>query len=224
MGVAAALGEASGGHGVVRDGARDKSRDGARWSAPQGLPVLEGERVTLRPLRPSDAPALHVLLSGEDVTRFLAEPPSTVESFEAFINRFNRDAADGSALVYAIAPRGLDLPVGLIQVRRLDAGFEVAEWGFVLGSAFWGTGLFTEAAARLLDFVFDEIGVRRLEARCLVRNGRGNGVLRKLGAVTEGVLRQAQRLRGEVHDQAIWALLATEWRAIRRTRAELRVH
>ena len=131
---------------------------------------------------------------------------------------------EGSALVYAIVPRGLDLPVGLLQVRRLDQAFEVAEWGFVLGAAFWGTGLFIDAASRLLDYVFDEVGVRRLEARCLVRNGRGNGALRKLGAVTEGVLRQAQSLRGEVHDQALWAVLANEWRALRRSRADLRVH
>ncbi|MGE0393255.1 MAG: GNAT family N-acetyltransferase [Vicinamibacterales bacterium] len=196
----------------------------ARRPWTDGLPTLAGTLVDLRPLRRTDAPALAAVLTGADVTRFLSEPPSSAAAFERFIERFDAEARAGAALVMAVVPRGLDIPVGVVQVRRLDPAFQTAEWGFVVGSAFWGTGLFPEAASLLLDFVFDTVGVHRLEARCAVRNGRGNGVLAKLGAVQEGVLRQSTRLRGEVHDQALWALLAGEWRARRQRAAELRVH
>jgi ribosomal-protein-alanine N-acetyltransferase len=189
-----------------------------------GLPTLRGASVDLRPLRRSDASALAAVLTGEDVTRFLSEPPSSVAAFERFIDRFEAEARAGAALVMAVVPQGLEIPVGVVQVRRLEPAFTTAEWGFVVGSAFWGTGIFMEAAGLLLDFVFDVVGVHRLEARCLVRNGRGNGVLAKLGAVQEGVLRQSTLLRGERHDQALWALLQPEWRARRQRTAELRVH
>lgn len=205
-------------HGNVR---RDPST-GASWMG--HLPTLAGAAVELRPLRPTDAPALAAVLTGDDVTRFLSEPPSSVAAFERFIERFDAEARAGAALVMAVVPRGLEIPVGVVQVRRLDPAFQTAEWGFVIGSAFWGTGVFPEAASLLLDFVFDTVGVHRLEARCVVRNGRGNGVLAKLGAVQEGVLRQSTRLRGQVHDQALWALLASEWRARRQRAAGLRVH
>jgi len=195
-----------------------------RGSWKEGLPTLRGETVDLRPLRRSDAPALATVLTGDDVTRFLSEPPSSSAAFERFIDRCDAEAHAGAALVMAVVPCGLDIPVGVVQVRRLEPTFQTAEWGFVIGSAFWGTGLFAEAAGLLLDFVFEEVGVHRLEARCVVRNGRGNGVLAKLGAVQEGVLRQSTRLRAELHDQALWALLATEWRARREARGGLRVH
>lgn len=199
-------------------------RDQPRWTWADGLPTLSGTFVDLRPLRRTDAHAFAAVLAGEEVTRFISEPPASVEAFERFIDRYEHDARAGAAFVMAVVPHGLNIPVGLLQVRRLDPQFETAEWGFVIGSAFWGTGIFQDAAQLLLEFAFNTVGIQRLEARCVVRNGRGNGVLRKLGAVQEGVLRQATRLRGEVHDQALWAILATEWRALRQPTADLRVH
>ncbi len=101
--------------------------------------------------------------------------------------------------------------VGIIQVRSLEPGFMNAEWGFAIGSPFWGTGLFADAARHVVDFAFNTMGLYRLEARATVSNGRGNGALRKLGAVQEGVLRRAFLRNGRYHDQIIWSILAEEW-------------
>lgn len=49
----------------------------------------------------------------------------------------------------------------------------------------------------------------------MVANERGNGALRKVGAVTEGVLRQAFEKNGSRHDQFLWSILAEEWRESR---------
>ena len=43
-------------------------------------------------------------------------------------------------------------------------------------------------------------------------NGRGNGALRKLGAVQEGVLRRSFLKNGQFLDQMLWSILAEEWR------------
>ena len=87
--------------------------------------------------------------------------------------------------------------IGLFQVRQLEPDFATAEWGFALGSAFWGTGMFMDGARMVVDFAFETLGVRRLEARAAVANGRGNGALRKLGAVQEGVLRRSFLKNGQ---------------------------
>src|SRR5947207_475666 len=46
-----------------------------------------------------------------------------------------------------------------------------------------------------------------------VRNGRGNGALRKIGAVQEGLLRKSFCKDGEYCDQALWTILDEDWRA-----------
>ena len=177
------------------------------------LPVLTGQTVTLRELRTSDAASLFAMLTTEEVSRFISPPPTTVEGFERFIAWTHRQRTAGSYACFAVTVQGFDAAIGIFQVRELEPGFGAAEWGFAIGSPFWGTGAFQEGAELVLGFAFDTLGVHRLEARCAIRNGRGNGALKKIGAVQEGVLRKAFLKNGEYLDQALYAIVEDDWRA-----------
>ncbi|MGD9902403.1 MAG: GNAT family N-acetyltransferase [Vicinamibacterales bacterium] len=182
------------------------------------LPVLTGGSITLRALRVDDARSLHALLTTEEVARFISPPPTTVEGFERFIAWAHAEQAAGRYACFAVVPAGTDTAVGIFQVRQLDAAFDTAEWGFVLGSPYWGTGVFADGARLVVDFAFDTIGVHRLEARAAVANGRGNGALAKVGAVREAVLRRSFDRHGQHHDQHLWAILSDDWKAARTLR------
>ncbi|HZR23411.1 MAG TPA: GNAT family N-acetyltransferase [Vicinamibacterales bacterium] len=177
-----------------------------------GLPVLCGTRVTLRELRTSDASSLFAMLTTEEVARFISPPPSTVDGFERFIAWTLRQRAAGTYACFAVTVGGDDTAIGIFQLRQLESDFATAEWGFAIGSEFWGTGVFAEGSELVLGFAFDTVGVHRLEARAAVRNGRGNGALRKVGAVQEGVLRKSFLRNGEYLDQTLWAILEDDWR------------
>lgn len=174
------------------------------------LPLLNAGRATLRELRPSDAASLMALLTTE-VTRFISPPPTTVEGFERFIAWTLHEQACGRYICFGIVPDGFDHAVGIIQVRQIEAGFRIAEWGFAIGREFWGTGLFQATALAVMRFVFEEVGVSRLEARAAIANGRGNAALRKLGATSEGLLRKSFLRNGEYLDQVLWAIVADDW-------------
>jgi RimJ/RimL family protein N-acetyltransferase len=176
------------------------------------LPVLAASTFTLRELRLEDAPALLAMLTTEEVARFISPPPTTVEGFERFIIWAQRERMAGNYACFAVVPNGMTTAVGIFQVRSLEPGFGTAEWGFAMGSQFWGSGIFAEGARLVLDFAFDVIGAQRLEARAAVANGRGNGALRKIGAVQEGLLRRSFLRNGQHHDQVLWGILADDWR------------
>src|SRR5262245_61910967 len=129
------------------------------------LPVLCGSQVTLRELRTSDAGSLFAMLTTEEVARFISPPPSTLEGFERFIAWTLRQRAAGTYACYAVTLKGFDTAIGIFQVRETEPSFGTAEWGFAIGSPFWGTGIFQEGAQLVLEFAFDTIGVHRLEAR-----------------------------------------------------------
>ncbi len=177
----------------------------AHWR--NALPVLSGKGFTLRELRVTDAPALLSLLTGEEVTRFISPPPATIEGFERFIVWAQREREAGRYVCFAVVPAGYDTAVGLFQIGQLDRAFGTAEWGFALGSAFWGSGLFASGAELMIDFAFDVVGVARLEARAVLENARGNFALRKIGAVQEGILRKSFLRNGRFLDQSLWAIL-----------------
>jgi RimJ/RimL family protein N-acetyltransferase len=173
------------------------------------LPVLTGAGITLRELRLEDAATLHAMMTTDDVARFISPPPATVEGFERFIAWTHEQRAAGRYVCFGVVPDGMTEAVGLFQLRSLEAGFLSAEWGFAIGSSFWGTGLFVEGARLVQEFAFETIGAFRLEARSSVANTRGNAALKKLGAVREGVLRNAFQRNGMYHDQNVWSILAS---------------
>ena len=181
----------------------------------EALPVMTGSKVTLRDLRLSDAPSLLAMLTPDEVSRFISPPPTTVEAFERFIAWTHRERAAGNYVCFGVVPHGMDTAIGIFQVRQVEPGWATAEWGFAMGSEFWGTGIFMDAAKMTVDFAFDVIGTHRLEARAAVANGRGNGALRKIGAQQEGILRKAFLRNGEYLDQTLWSILEEDWRRSR---------
>jgi ribosomal-protein-alanine N-acetyltransferase len=182
---------------------------GSDWRA--GLPVLTGVGLTLRELRLADAPALFAQLTTHEVARFISPPPTSVAGFEQFIEWAHRQRAAGQYACFAVVPAGETTAVGMFQIRMLEGAAGTAEWGFALGSAYWGTGLFLAAAHPVVDFAFTEMGVRRLEARACVANGRGSGALRKVGAVRERELHKSFERHGERLDQALWTIAQEDW-------------
>ena len=184
---------------------------GSDWR--QALPTLGGPQVVLRELRLSDAESLFALLTIEEVARFISPPPPSVEGFQRFIAWTQRQRAAGAYACFAVTVRGFDTAIGIFQVRQLEPSFQTAEWGFAIGSAFWGTGVFQESADLVLAFTFTTLGVHRLEARAAVLNGRGNGALVKLGAVPEAILRKSFVRNGLTLDQMLYSIVASEWRA-----------
>ena len=123
------------------------------------------------------------MLTSEEVAEFVSPLPRTVEGFEGFIAEAHQDRMRGNSFCFGIVPEGYEDAMGLFQVRQLEPGFGSAEWGFAIGSPFWGRGIFVEGAKAVIDFSFGVVGMQRLEARSIASNGRGNAALRKVGAL-----------------------------------------
>jgi len=189
-----------------------------------GLPVLRGSVVTLREPRLSDAAPLWSMLASTEVSRFMAEPPSSIEGFERFIGWTIAERAAGNYAYFVVVPHGRDEPIGLFQLRRLDASFETAEWCFALGSDFWSSGVYADAAEMVIEFAFAAVGAHRLEARTAVANGRGSGALRKMGATREAILEGSLEKDGQRLDQALWTIQDLDWRRAHRVPLDIVMH
>jgi RimJ/RimL family protein N-acetyltransferase len=177
-----------------------------------GLPTIRSENVTLREVQESDAEALLAMLTTEEVAEFVSPLPRTVDGFSGFIIEARHERTLGSSFCFAVVPDGYEDAMGLFQVRQLEPGFGSAEWGFAIGSPFWGTGLFLKGAKAVINFSFGVVGVHRLEARSIASNGRGNAALRKVGAVQEGILRRSFQRDGRYFDQILWSIVKDDWR------------
>ena len=139
----------------------------------------------------------------------------TIETFENFILWAQCERARGRYACFAVVPHGMSEPIGVFQLRQVEGGFTTAN-----GASRWARRSGARATsprrhAWSSTFAFDTVGVSRLEAESAVDNGRGNGALRKLGAIREGVLRRAFRKDDRVLDAALWTILSDDWRQLR---------
>jgi len=185
------------------------SMTASNWRAE--LPVLTSRTVTLREPVSSDLGPLVDLLSIADATRFTLDEPMNEVGVQQLIDRVVRDRAAGRAFAYVVTQTSTRAVIGFVLVRQLDPVFEAAECECMIAPSWRGSGVFLETARLIGSFTFGSVGTHRVEARVLLRNGRANGALRKLGAVQEGVLRRSVRLAGDYLDQVLWSILKEDW-------------
>jgi [ribosomal protein S5]-alanine N-acetyltransferase len=182
-------------------------RDG--WT--DGLPPLHGDLTTLREVAASDVYSLFTLFSDPAVTAYMAPPPPTLAKFAGFVAWSQQQRAQGHGVCFGIVPDGMTAAVGILQVR-FDPTISGAEWGFVLSTHFWSTGLFADSVNPLVEFAFKTMRVERLEARIARRNQRAHAAVQKLGARFESTL-ESSSPEGIARDpELVWGLREDDWR------------
>ena len=175
------------------------------FTAPQRL---ADERVTLRPLRPDDAPAF--------AAAFVDDPElGTLVGFEQdpdeawFRESFDGEQRAGFAL--AVTADGSDTLVGIVVVHHVEPDHGRAEIGFWLAREARGAGVGRRAVTLLVDWLFDHPWVRRLELTTTPDNAGALALAESLGFTREGVLRQRVVERGKAVDIVWFGLLREEW-------------
>jgi len=180
-----------------------------RWT--DRVPPLHADLTTLREVAASDVYSLFTLFSDPAVTAYMAPPPPTLAKFAGFVEWSHQQRAQGRGVCFGIVPDGMAAAVGILQVR-FDPTVSGAEWGFVLSTHFWSTGVFSDAANALLEFAFTTLHVERLEARIAQRNQRAHAAVKKLGARFESTL-ESSSPEGIARDpESVWALREHDWR------------
>lgn len=177
-----------------------------------GVPVLETQRIRLRPYRADDDLAMFALYSDPRVMRYWSFAP-WVELAQArtYLSRALDGMDSGEIFPWAIADRDSDRLIGALTLFSLHAEQLRAEVGYSLSPDFQGRGLAAEALRLGLAHAIDSLGLVRIEADIDPRNEASARLLERLGFVREGLLRKRWRVNGEICDSAFYGLLAEDF-------------
>ncbi len=141
------------------------------------------------------------------------ESIKTLEDAERFIKRGIARYAEDALPWVGIWLEGQ--MVGGLLFFPLDRMVNSTEIGYWLGANVTGRGLMSKAIKAMLEFVFEELKINRLVLHTDVRNQASRAVAKRLGFKLEGIERQSWLLHGEYTDNALYAMLAEEWRALK---------
>ncbi len=146
------------------------------------FPLLTTARLILRQLSPSDAGAIFVLRSDEQVNRYLDRPACrSLEEAEAFVEKINAGIRQDKSLYWAICLRENPLLIGTICLWNFSEDGQTAELGYELSPAVQGRGIMSEAVGCVLKYVFGALGLQNVEAFTQEENAPSKNLLRVHG-------------------------------------------
>ncbi|MDB5901398.1 MAG: uncharacterized protein JWM26_276 [Betaproteobacteria bacterium] len=179
--------------------------------------TLEGRYCRLEPLDPATHGdplfAASMAEGAETRFRYLFDKPEDRAGFDAWLTRAS---ASDDPLFYTVVDIATGRAEGRQALMRITPEHGVIEVGNILwGPAISRTRAATEALFLHARYVFDELGYRRFEWKCDNRNEPSKRAARRFGFTFEGVFRQHMVLKGESRDTAWFAMLDSEWPALR---------
>ena len=179
-----------------------------------GTKTIETERLILRRAQIGDGAAMYRnWASDPEVTKFLTWPThGSPEISEQIVAFWAGEYGKENFYQWMIVWKEIGEPIGSISVVQMNDQVQSAEIGYCMGRNWWHKGIMSEALQAVMDYLFDEVGFRRIEARHDPRNPNSGGVMRKCGMVYEGTSRQADRNNQGICDACRYGLLAEERR------------
>ena len=175
-----------------------------------GTNLLETSRLILRPFCVDDAAAMYRNWAGDpEVTRYLTWPTHTNESVShTILEEWVHCYHDSRYYHWAIVPKeNGNAPIGSIAVVSLNDSVEKATIGYCIGRNWWHRGYTSEALSAVIHFLFEEVGMQRVDAYHDPRNSHSGAVMKKCGMTYEGTLRQSDRNNQGICDASWYAIL-----------------
>ncbi len=175
----------------------------------KGTIKLETNRLILRPFKITDAQAVFENYASSDtVTKYMTwQTHSDINATEYYLRGLIESYKGGKTFDWAIELKNENKVIGSIGAKKLDENVSKIEVGYCIGEKWWNQGIATEALKEIIRFLFEEVGLNRIEAYHDVRNLASGRVMQKCGMKCEGILRQFYPFNGGVSDVYIYSIL-----------------
>ena len=180
----------------------------------KGTQLIETPRLILRMAQMTDAePMFRNWASDPEVTKFLTWPTyQSIDSAYYILDLWTKAYEKQDFYQWMIELKEIGEPIGSISVVNHRDDIASAEIGYCIGQAWWHKGIVTEALGAVIDYLFEVVGMNRIEAKHDTNNPNSGAVMRKCGMKYEGTHRACDRNNQGICDAAQYAILRSEWK------------
>lgn len=156
------------------------------------FPILTTEHLILRQLETQDEEVIFFLRSDERVNKWLVAPiAQSVEEARDFIHKINTGISDNGWAYWGITLKNNNKLIGTICFWNISIEKNKAEIGYVLHPDFQGKGIMQEAIHKVIEYGFEKMNLRLIEAVLNPGNAKSITLLKKNGFVYAGELDDA---------------------------------
>lgn len=175
-------------------------------------PVLETERLILRPTGLEDFEGWASLMADEEAARYIGGVQAPSAAWRGLMGMAGAWALTGVAM-FSVIEKASDRWIGRLGPWR-PADWPGPEVGWGLVREAWGKGYATEGATAAIDFAFDQLGWDEVIHCIDPANTPSQKVAQRLGSTNRG----PGKLPSPYEDAAvdIWGQSRDQWRARKR--------
>lgn len=178
-----------------------------------GTRCIETDQLVLRRFTLADAkPMFDNWASDDTVTKYLMWPAhKSIDVSMAVLKEWTEAYSNDNYYQWAIVYKEHgDEPIGSIAVVSFDDTVKKAHIGYCIGQEWWHKGITSEALQAVITFLFDEVGMQRIESRHDPRNSNSGAVMKKCGMQYEGTMRNSDWNNQGICDASYYAVLSEE--------------
>lgn len=147
-----------------------------------GMDGIKTERLTIKDLSPSDAPALNAYASLPIVSEYLLwSPHLNLAETEGYIEFLCKRYRKGLYADWGVFITESNTLIGTCGYSHIDPDAQECEIGYVMSPEYWGHGYMSEAVDSVLSLTFREIGASCAKLRIMKENVRSEALAKRLG-------------------------------------------
>jgi len=176
---------------------------------------IETRRLILREFEDEDWASVHEYAKDPEVSKYMEWGPNTEKETRNFVKGARHCRRDDPRRHYelAICQKEDKRLIGGCGLTIFDAPLKQAALGYTLHRNYWNQGIASEAAAAMIRYGFEQLGLHRIHASCDVQNIGSAAVMKKCGMRQEGHFLEERLIKGKWRDTFLYAILSSEWRA-----------
>lgn len=186
------------------------------------MQTLIGTTICLRPLRPSDGPALVRAAADGELWNLPCTVIPSAETVDAYIETALTGAAAGTVMPFAIELLVSKQVIGTTRFWKIDRKNRKLEIGHTWIARSWQrTGVNREAKFLMLCHAFEQLECIRVQFTTDEINETSRNALLRLGAHQEGTVRHERIMPdGRKRNSVRFSIIDDEWPDVRRLLAE----
>jgi [ribosomal protein S5]-alanine N-acetyltransferase len=172
------------------------------------FPLIETERLRLRPVLETDAKEIFATFSDREALQYYGmEPLKTEDEALELIYAFEKGFTSGSAIRWGIIRKEEDNLIGTCGFHNWSKSDRRTELGYELNRNYWHNGYMHEALSAVLHYGFYGMEFNRIAAVIRPENTSSQALVKKLGFYEEALLREHQRVDDLFYDMYVYSLL-----------------
>lgn len=176
----------------------------------KAFPVLKTKRLLLRHIVQEDINIIFKGLSNPDVIKHFGVSYDTLDATQEQMDWYANIIKNDTGRCWAICSWDNSIFYGVCTLNFWKKEHRKAETGYWIFPEYWGKGIVTEAMDKVIEYGFNEMNLHRIAAEVEDDHPGSIAVLKKLGFIYEGTMKECEIKNERFINLELYALLKHE--------------